>query len=171
MNEGNSTKHELGRALQLLMDTSPISGITVGDICSACGMNRKSFYYHFRDKYDLLCWIFYTDYFQELRSHADEDPLVLLLSFLEEHQKFYRAALRDTDINSFSACLRDTLLPIASRFLSLSVLSSEDAAFYSDMCTEALHHCIVRWLQEGCPQPAAHLGRLLQRIPSVLNHD
>ncbi|MGM9640637.1 MAG: TetR/AcrR family transcriptional regulator, partial [Faecousia sp.] len=32
-----------------LMNREPFAKISVGDICQACQMNRKSFYYHFRD--------------------------------------------------------------------------------------------------------------------------
>lgn len=35
-----------------------------------CGMNRKSFYYHFCDKYDLVNWIFDTE-FSEIRNRPD----------------------------------------------------------------------------------------------------
>lgn len=44
--------------MKKLMEKKPFSKISVGDICEDCGMNRKSFYYHFRDKYDLVNWIF-----------------------------------------------------------------------------------------------------------------
>ena len=35
------------------MIEKPFDKISVIDICEGCGMNRKSFYYHFKDKYDL----------------------------------------------------------------------------------------------------------------------
>ena len=40
------------------MEEKPFEKISVGDICERCDMNRKSFYYHFRDKYDLVNWIY-----------------------------------------------------------------------------------------------------------------
>ena len=36
--------------------------ISISDLCEECGLNRKSFYYHFKDKYDLVNWIFYVDF-------------------------------------------------------------------------------------------------------------
>ena len=39
--------------MKALMEERPFAKISVGDICERCGMNRKSFYYHFKDKYDL----------------------------------------------------------------------------------------------------------------------
>ena len=56
------TKRALASSLKELMKTQPLTKISVGDICEKCGMNRKSFYYHFCDKYDLVNWIFDTEF-------------------------------------------------------------------------------------------------------------
>lgn len=64
------TKRALASSLKELMKTQPLTKISVGDICEKCGMNRKSFYYHFCDKYDLVNWIFDTE-FSEIRNRPD----------------------------------------------------------------------------------------------------
>ena len=56
------TKAALGASIKAMMQKTPFQRITVGDICAHCGISRKSFYYHFKDKYDLLNWVFYTEY-------------------------------------------------------------------------------------------------------------
>ena len=60
--DSNITKHALSQALKELIKTQPLKKISVGKICEACGMNRKSFYYHFKDKYELINWIFCTEF-------------------------------------------------------------------------------------------------------------
>ena len=60
MADSNITKNALASSLKSLMEQKPFQKINVNDICEGCGMNRKSFYYHFKDKYDLVNWIFYT---------------------------------------------------------------------------------------------------------------
>ena len=50
MPDSNITKRALASSLKRLMETKPFAKISVGDICAACEMNRKSFYYHFKDK-------------------------------------------------------------------------------------------------------------------------
>ena len=57
MADSNITKQALATALRELMEQVPFDKIQVQHICERCGMNRKSFYYHFKDKYDLLNWI------------------------------------------------------------------------------------------------------------------
>ncbi|MDE6203031.1 MAG: TetR/AcrR family transcriptional regulator, partial [Lachnospiraceae bacterium] len=44
-------------SLKKFMETKPLSKITVSEICKDCGLNRKTFYYHFEDIYDLLRWM------------------------------------------------------------------------------------------------------------------
>ena len=47
MADSNITKNALAVSMKL-MEKKPFSKISVGDICEGdCGINRKSFYYHF----------------------------------------------------------------------------------------------------------------------------
>lgn len=48
------SKRDLCNALTELMQTTPLSKITVGDICRKAMINRMTFYKHYSDKYDLL---------------------------------------------------------------------------------------------------------------------
>lgn len=64
MPDSNITKKALAMAMKELMEQIPFSKISVSDICEKCGMNRKSFYYHFKDKYDLVNWIFDVEFFR-----------------------------------------------------------------------------------------------------------
>lgn len=52
------TKRALAESLKKLMRAKPFSKITVTEIVNDCGVNRKTFYYHFEDIYALLSWIF-----------------------------------------------------------------------------------------------------------------
>ena len=38
--------------------TKPLNKITITDITEDCGVNRQTFYYHFRDIYALIEWIY-----------------------------------------------------------------------------------------------------------------
>ena len=51
-----NTKQMLCDALISLSAKKPFSKITVSEIVTLCDVNRKTFYYHFTDVYDLLEW-------------------------------------------------------------------------------------------------------------------
>ena len=52
-----NTKRALAASLKKFMETKPLSKITVSEIIADCGVNRKTFYYHFEDIYALLKWM------------------------------------------------------------------------------------------------------------------
>ena len=51
-----TTKRALAQSLKKLLQTKPLSKITINDITEDCGINRMTFYYHFKDIYDLVEW-------------------------------------------------------------------------------------------------------------------
>lgn len=52
-----NTKKALAAALKEAMEKKPLSKVTVSELSTVCKINRKTFYYHFRDLYDLLKWM------------------------------------------------------------------------------------------------------------------
>ena len=50
------TKRALEQSLKNLLLKKPLTKITVTDIAEDCGINRMTFYYHFKDIYDLVEW-------------------------------------------------------------------------------------------------------------------
>ena len=51
------TRQAMASSLKNFMGVKPLSKITVSEICQDCGLNRKTFYYHFEDIYSLLHWM------------------------------------------------------------------------------------------------------------------
>ena len=52
-----NTKKMLAASLKKYMEKKPLSKITVSEIIADCGVNRKTFYYHFQDIYGLMKWM------------------------------------------------------------------------------------------------------------------
>ncbi|MCY1715171.1 TetR/AcrR family transcriptional regulator [Caproiciproducens galactitolivorans] len=51
-----TTKRALEVSLKNLLLQKPLDKITINDIAEDCGINRMTFYYHFKDIYDLVEW-------------------------------------------------------------------------------------------------------------------
>ena len=58
-------------SLRTLLEKQELIKISVTDICAVHDVSRKSFYYHFRDKYDLVEWMFLSECGNELKEHQD----------------------------------------------------------------------------------------------------
>ena len=50
----NATKQALEASLKRMMLKKPLDKITIRDITEDCGISRMTFYYHFKDIYDLV---------------------------------------------------------------------------------------------------------------------
>jgi Transcriptional regulator len=56
-----TTKRALEESLKRMLLKKPLDKITISDIAEDCGINRMTFYYHFKDIYDLVEWSFIED--------------------------------------------------------------------------------------------------------------
>lgn len=98
------TKKALADALKSLLQEMPLSKISVKSITTRSNISRNTFYYHFKDKYELIHWIFYSDMLKNVNSF--NDPCKLAESFvnvcrcLYANRKFYLACFQYVGQNS-----------------------------------------------------------------------
>ena len=89
-----STKHLLAKSLKALMGEKTLDKITVKEIVARCGVNRQTFYYHFRDIWDLLDWFFLEESNEFSRRYPDYpnqtdtgDAIRKMCSYLMENRQ------------------------------------------------------------------------------------
>ena len=58
MSKSEQTKRGIARAFVSLVESQPLEKVNVSKLVDAMGINRKTFYYHFTDKTDLVIWTF-----------------------------------------------------------------------------------------------------------------
>ena len=68
-----TTKLALELSLKRLLLTKPLDKITVTDIAQDCGISRMTFYYHFKDIYDLVEWACQEDAGRALAGNRTAD--------------------------------------------------------------------------------------------------
>lgn len=167
MQDSNATKRALGQTMKDLMSREPFAKISVGDICTTCGMSRKSFYYHFRDKYDLVNWIFSTEFLQAIHPEGYSNAWELLAdmcTYFYEEQSFYRCALQITGQNSFREYFMETVTPLVSLFTTDIFKGVDHAAFYLTFISDGVLMSILRWLTEGAQIPPEEYLHQLRSI-------
>lgn len=83
------TKKLLAESLKKCMRQKPLSKISIREIVEDCGVNRQTFYYHFKDIYDLVEWMFNQEALRMLKENMSfltwEDSCLYLLKYIEEN--------------------------------------------------------------------------------------
>ncbi|MBQ1549599.1 MAG: TetR/AcrR family transcriptional regulator C-terminal domain-containing protein, partial [Clostridia bacterium] len=87
------TEKAIADALKKLLAKRPLSKITISDIANECGINRMTFYYHYRDVYDLIKTIADEDLKGALegnRTLADwQEGVLKLMTVVKKDKAFY----------------------------------------------------------------------------------
>lgn len=99
------TKRLFADTLIEMAQTKSIEKIQVKDICERCGTERTTFYYHFRDKYDLIAWIFMQLYEMEEKQAEvinGEEMIERMFKRIWSQRAFFRNAFQDKSQNSLS---------------------------------------------------------------------
>ena len=96
-----TTKEFLADSFLELAEKRPINKITIANIVENCGVTQPTFYRYFKDKYDMIAWI-YARQSGELIGKIGEngylwkDTLLDGMRFYDENRKFIVNALKHT---------------------------------------------------------------------------
>ena len=166
MRTTRDTKGMFADELEAMMAALPLSKVRVADLCDRCGVERRVFYYHFKDKYDLVAWMYERDYSSAADGHApySEDLYGEAHRKLWARREFYRRAFEEDSQNSiyryllqFSIEANESAL---KRHLGVPALSRE-RAFEARHFAHGNVGCVVDWLRgaiDASPdQLAAHM--------------
>ena len=151
MADSNLTKRALAKALKDLMQEKSFEKISISDICEKCQMNRKSFYYHFIDKYDLVNWIFDTEFIATVQKtlHGESWEVIIAMSeLLYNNRAFYRKALQIQGQNSFSEHFHEMLFSIISTRFDELMNIGKGHEFQTRFFTDALVMAFKKWIIE-----------------------
>ena len=91
-----NTKKMLSAALKNAMKSKPLSKISISEIVQACGVNRKTFYYHFQDIYALLKWTLEQETVEVVKNFDllvnTEDAVAFVIDYVEANQHILNCA-------------------------------------------------------------------------------
>ncbi len=92
------TKLWIADKMKELMKKKTLDKIRITEICEAAEIDRSTFYYHFKDKYALVAWIFYHNAFGmdviDVKEAADS------MRRMKNDILFYRRAYEDNSQNA-----------------------------------------------------------------------
>ena len=176
------TKKIFANSMKELMRETPFSDISVGDIAAHCGMSRNAFYYHFKDKYDLVTWIFRTESAPYLaipvcRSNWAE-ILRGLCRYFRANREFYCNALRYTGQNSLQNYLFEAVShTVMHHIISIDKpeykqWSEKETRFAADFFGVTVVGLLVKWALDGMDEdPDSYLTSLSRILSGSILED
>lgn len=174
MRTTRDTKAMFADELESMMARMPLSKVRVAELCVRCGVERRVFYYHFKDKYDLVAWMFERDRASAADGRApfSEELYGAAHHALWRRRDFYRRAFEEDSQNSifrylmeFSVQANEAAL---KRHLGVAKLSRE-RIFEARHFAHGNVGCVVDWLQgtiEATPEQLA--ASMFSCMPEVL---
>ena len=159
VNKGEMTRELLGAGLKSLMLQKSFDKITIKMITDEAGVIRPTFYNHFKDKYELLEYIFHEEIgkkIQEiLQDGMERESMKLLFLLLEREKEFYQKAFLVTGQNGFEEIMAEGFFRAFMDYLEgHETLVDEDISFLNkEMVARyyatALTTVIKLWLCQG----------------------
>ena len=118
-----ATKRKIADCVKQLMRKKEIRKITIQDIMDATNMSRQSFYYHFKDIYDVLEWIERYDFAKRITCEENqtmEDWTLHLFHVLDEERPFFERVVNEIEwpklLPSISAPIEEQIRAILTRY-------------------------------------------------------
>lgn len=155
----NATKRNLADAVLALLNTRTLDKITVQDVALTAGVSRKTFYYHFRDMYDLLEWTLE----RERISMTPEEPspdswhatLRGLLQFCLDNsvaiQNLYHSMERDMLERYTSSVIRNCITYLSLIHFDDETRRNDRFRMVLDFYTYGLQGLLLSWIERGMP--------------------
>ena len=97
----NTTKHALEASLKRILMHKALDKITIQDLTADCGISRMTFYYHFKDIYDLVEWSCIEDGRKALQGKKTYDTwqvgMLQIFEVVAENKTFIMNVCRAVD--------------------------------------------------------------------------
>lgn len=170
MSKPELTKLMIADTLKTLVLTIHIDKITIHDIVEACGINRKTFYYHFQDKQSLISWIFNEDFAKYDDESTNGEILKSIVTHMYDNKAFYVPAILSEVQNNLRAHIfalaQDRCLKEIKVILGTRQMSEHNCYFLANYFANAVVGSIIQWAQEGMKSNPTELNMDIAPITS-----
>lgn len=150
-------KNAIAKGTKELMREKTIDKISVTEICEKTNLKRRNFYRYFRDKYEVVEWIYYHDNLLTSKRYEGWsiwDYFPEIARYLYEDREFYLNAFKYVGQNSFrDYCIR-WLYDIISPDFEADFPDKNIERFYIEHVCNMAFDSFILWLsKEPCLPP------------------
>ena len=169
-----TTKKAFATSLKKLLSQKPLDKIKITDITEDCEVNRQTFYYHFKDIYDLLEWVYTNEATRALGDKKTYDTwqegFYEIFEYILENKRFV--------INTYNSVSREYLeryLYNETYYLLLGVVEEKskdmsvrekDKSFIADFYKFAFVGLVIDWIRKGMMEEPKDIIKRLNTLIS-----
>lgn len=168
-----STKQALSETFKILLEARTIDKITVKDIVTKCGVNRQTFYYHFKDIYDLLEWVYTNEATKALGEKKTyetwQQGFKQIFQYIVNNKEFVL-----TTFNSVSREYLERYLYNEVYLLLIGVVEEKakgipvrekDKSFIADFYKYAFVGIVLDWIKSGMKEES---DKIIERLNKLI---
>ena len=167
------TKRALEQSLKNLLLQKPLHKITISDIADDCGINRMTFYYHFKDIYDLVEWSCQEEAAKALAGKKTyetwqqgfEQIFEAVLANKPFIMNVYHSVSREQVETYLYKLTYDLLADVVEEECRDAAVSGEDKALIAEFYKYGFVGMMLHWIDGGMK---ADYRELVQRLSTML---
>lgn len=176
MTASERTKKFICDAFKELCKQKPYSKVNVKDIIAKCEMSKATFYYHFRDKQDVVNYIFYNDIVvptHDMISAGNVPEWTHIIEFslkkMLNDRHLYIPAMRDTGQNNLEEySLSQTIdcwMHMSTKLFADKEKPCEKSAalieYLYEFFARGEHSSVIKWVRGGMKEPPEVISFLI----------
>lgn len=166
------TKRALAASLKNLLLQKPLTKITISDIAEDCGISRMTFYYHFKDIYDLVEWTCQEDAARALEGKKTYDTwqegFLNIFHAVQANKAFimnvYRCVSRERIEQYLNPLIHSLILGVVEEKSAGMRVSGEDKRFIASFYEYAFIGVMLEWIGSGMKEDPALLVERTSRV-------
>ena len=166
------TKRALEQSLKNLLLKKPLSKITISDLTEDCGMNRMTFYYHFKDIYDLVEWSCLTDAKRALDEKKTYDTwqqgFLQILEAVQANKPFimnvYHCVHREQVEMYLRPLVEDLILNVVNEEAEGLNVRDEDKTFIVQAYSYIFIGIMLDWIKEDMKENPQEIVERLNKL-------
>ena len=166
------TKRALEQSLKNLLLKKPLTKITVGDITDDCGIKRMTFYYHFKDIYDLVEWSCLEDAKRALDEKKTYDTwqqgLLQIFKAVQENKPFilnvYRCVHREQVEKYLQPLVDQLLLNVINEEAAGITVRDEDKQFIAQVYSYMFIGLMLDWIKDDMREDPQQIVEKLSKL-------
>ncbi|MDD6714964.1 MAG: TetR-like C-terminal domain-containing protein [Firmicutes bacterium] len=165
----DTTKRALEESLKHMLLKKPLDKISISDITNDCGISRMTFYYHFKDIYDLVEWSCEEDAARALAGNKTyetwQQGFLQIFEVVRDNKPFIMNVYRSVSRSQLERYLYKVtyalLLNVVNEEAEGMAVDKEDKAFIAHFYQYAFVGLMLEWIQDDMREdPAAIIERL-----------